>query len=96
MAHECAMCEPCVATKYPDPALLILPLSLLSLQLRKAIEGSVTAKGVKVRPPLASFRDSTTSSSETEATEIHQLWDRRHRHSIPRESSPSESDDKCQ
>ncbi|XP_063162432.1 chloride channel protein 2 isoform X2 [Candoia aspera] len=65
-------------------------------ELRKAIEGSVTAKGVKVRPPLASFRDSTTSSSEMEATEIHQLWDRRQRHSIPRESSPSESDDKCQ
>uniref|UniRef100_A0A663DWX0 Chloride voltage-gated channel 2 n=1 Tax=Aquila chrysaetos chrysaetos TaxID=223781 RepID=A0A663DWX0_AQUCH len=28
-------------------------------ELRKAIEGSLTAKGVKVRPPLASFRDST-------------------------------------
>ncbi|KFV69653.1 Chloride channel protein 2, partial [Dryobates pubescens] len=27
-------------------------------ELRKAIEGSLTAKGVKVRPPLASFRDS--------------------------------------
>ncbi|XP_060539134.1 chloride channel protein 2 [Pantherophis guttatus] len=65
-------------------------------ELRKAIEGSVTAKGVKVRPPLASFRDSTTSSSDIEATEIHQLWDRRQRHSIPREFSPSESDDKCQ
>ncbi|KAH0624204.1 hypothetical protein JD844_007739 [Phrynosoma platyrhinos] len=72
-------------------------IGMVSLkELRKAIEGSVTAKGVKVRPPLASFRDSTTSSSETEATEIHQLWDRRNRHSIPRESSPSESDDKCQ
>ncbi|XP_053165295.1 chloride channel protein 2 isoform X2 [Hemicordylus capensis] len=71
-------------------------IGMVSLkELRKAIEGSVTAKGVKVRPPLASFRDSTTSSSETEATEIHQLWDRRHRHSIPRASSPSESDDKC-
>lgn len=65
-------------------------------ELRKAIEGSVTAKGVKVRPPLASFRDSTTSSSETETTDIHQLWDRRQRLSIPRESSPSETDDKCQ
>ncbi|KAJ7324713.1 hypothetical protein JRQ81_017733 [Phrynocephalus forsythii] len=72
-------------------------IGMVSLkELRKAIEGSVTAKGVKVRPPLASFRESTTSSSETEATEIHQLWDRRHRHSIPRESSPSESDDKFQ
>lgn len=65
-------------------------------QLRKAIEGSVTAKGVKVRPPLASFRDSTTSSSEPETTSIHQLWDRRQRHALPRESSPSETDDKCQ
>ncbi|KFO54843.1 Chloride channel protein 2, partial [Corvus brachyrhynchos] len=27
-------------------------------ELRKAIEGSLTGKGVKVRPPLASFRDS--------------------------------------
>ncbi|XP_030432160.1 chloride channel protein 2 isoform X3 [Gopherus evgoodei] len=65
-------------------------------ELRKAIEGSVTAKGVKVRPPLASFRDSTASSSETETTDIQQLWDRRQRLSIPRESSPSETDDKCQ
>ncbi|XP_043347993.1 chloride channel protein 2 isoform X1 [Dermochelys coriacea] len=65
-------------------------------ELRKAIEGSVTAKGVKVRPPLASFRDSTASSSEMETTDIHQLWDRRRRLSIPRESSPSEPDDKCQ
>ncbi|XP_075794194.1 chloride channel protein 2 isoform X2 [Pelodiscus sinensis] len=65
-------------------------------ELRTAIEGSVTAKGVKVRPPLASFRDSTASSSETETTDIQQLWDRRQRLSIPRESSPSETDDKCQ
>uniref|UniRef100_A0A8C3SD08 Chloride channel protein 2 n=1 Tax=Chelydra serpentina TaxID=8475 RepID=A0A8C3SD08_CHESE len=71
-------------------------LSPVCPQLRKAIEGSVTAKGVKVRPPLASFRDSTASSSETETTDIHQLWDRRQRLSIPRESSPSETDDKCQ
>uniref|UniRef100_A0A670Z397 Chloride channel protein 2 n=1 Tax=Pseudonaja textilis TaxID=8673 RepID=A0A670Z397_PSETE len=72
-------------------------IGMVSLkELRKAIEGSVTAKGVKVRPPLASFRDSTTSSSDMEATEIHQLWDRRQRHSIPREFSPSESDDKYQ
>ncbi|MGH0144690.1 UNVERIFIED_CONTAM: hypothetical protein FKN15_036174 [Acipenser sinensis] len=66
-------------------------------ELRKAIEGSVTVKGVKVRPPLASFRDSgTTSSSETETTEIHKLWDRHKRISLPRESSPSETDDKSQ
>ncbi|XP_041120055.1 chloride channel protein 2-like isoform X2 [Polyodon spathula] len=66
-------------------------------ELRKAIEGSVTVKGVKVRPPLASFRDSgTTTSSETETTEIHKLWDRHKRISLPRESSPSETDDKSQ
>ncbi|CAH2248462.1 chloride channel 2 isoform X1 [Pelobates cultripes] len=63
-------------------------------ELRKAIEGSVTAKGAKVRPPLASFRDSVTSSSETETTNITKLWERSRRHLLPRESSPSDSDDK--
>ncbi|XP_015990032.2 chloride channel protein 2 isoform X7 [Rousettus aegyptiacus] len=65
-------------------------------ELRKAIEGSVTAQGVKVRPPLASFRDSATSSSDTETTEVQALWGPRFRHSLPREGSPSDSDDKCQ
>uniref|UniRef100_H3D9X1 Chloride channel 2c n=1 Tax=Tetraodon nigroviridis TaxID=99883 RepID=H3D9X1_TETNG len=64
-------------------------------ELRKAIEGSVTAKGAKLRPPLASFRDSGTSSSETEATELHKLWDR-HNTSLPRDLTPSESDEKSQ
>lgn len=64
-------------------------------ELRKAIEGSVTVKGVKVRPPLASFRDSGTSSSENEATELHKLWDR-HNMSLPRDHTPSESDEKSQ
>ncbi|KAG9348168.1 hypothetical protein JZ751_001903 [Albula glossodonta] len=64
--------------------------------LRKAIEGSVTVKGVKVRPPLASFRDSGTSSSETEATELHKLWDRHRSLSLPREHLPSDSDEKSQ
>lgn len=71
-------------------------LTLLPFQLRKAIEGSVTAQGVKVRPPLASFRDSATSSSDTETTEVHALWGPRSRHGLPREGSPSDSDDKCQ
>ncbi|XP_026137396.1 chloride channel protein 2-like isoform X2 [Carassius auratus] len=64
-------------------------------ELRKAIEGSMTVKGVKVRPPLASFRDSGTSS-ESEATELHKLWDRHTSISIPREHQPnaSDSDDK--
>ncbi|KAL3056928.1 hypothetical protein OYC64_007414 [Pagothenia borchgrevinki] len=65
-------------------------------ELRKAIEGSVTVKGVKVRPPLASFRDSGTSSSENEATELHKLWDRHKSLSLPREQTPSESDEKSQ
>ncbi|XP_012312898.1 chloride channel protein 2 isoform X2 [Aotus nancymaae] len=65
-------------------------------ELRKAIEGSVTAQGVKVRPPLASFRDSATSSSDTETTEVHALWGTHSRHGLPREGSPSDSDDKCQ
>ncbi|XP_033618489.1 chloride channel protein 2 isoform X2 [Fukomys damarensis] len=65
-------------------------------ELRKAIEGSVTAQGVKVRPPLASFRDSATSSSDTETTEVHALWGPRSCHRLPRDGSPSDSDDKCQ
>ncbi|XP_064157114.1 chloride channel protein 2c isoform X2 [Anguilla rostrata] len=65
-------------------------------ELRKAIEGSVTVKGVKVRPPLASFRDSGTSSSESEATELHKLWDRHRSLSLPREHRPSDSDEKSQ
>ncbi|XP_061072894.1 chloride channel protein 2-like [Conger conger] len=65
-------------------------------EVRKAIEGSVTVKGVKVRPPLASFRDSGTSSSESEATELHKLWDRHRSLSLPRERLPSESDEKSQ
>ncbi|XP_059931534.1 chloride channel protein 2b isoform X7 [Gadus macrocephalus] len=65
-------------------------------ELRKAIEGSVTVKGTKVRPPLASFRDSGTSSSENEATELHKLWDRHKSMSLPREHTQSDSDEKSQ
>jgi len=69
----------------------------LCVQLRKAIEGSVTAKGVKVRPPLASFRDSGTSSSENEATELHKLWGHHKSLSLPRDHTPtSESVEKSQ
>ncbi|XP_069720738.1 chloride channel protein 2 isoform X2 [Phaenicophaeus curvirostris] len=57
------------------------------MELRKAIEGSLTAKGVKVRPPLASFRDSTASAGEPDTTALHQLWDRHQHHSMPREAS---------
>ncbi|XP_068810548.1 chloride channel protein 2 isoform X2 [Struthio camelus] len=59
-------------------------------ELRKAIEGSLTAKGVKVRPPLASFRDSTTSASEPDTTDIRQLWDRHQHHPMPREAGPAD------
>ncbi|XP_063193950.1 chloride channel protein 2 isoform X5 [Chroicocephalus ridibundus] len=57
-------------------------------ELRKAIEGSLTAKGVKVRPPLASFRDSTASAGEPDTTALRQLWDRHHHHPMPREAGP--------
>uniref|UniRef100_A0A8C7U0M0 4Fe-4S ferredoxin-type domain-containing protein n=1 Tax=Oncorhynchus mykiss TaxID=8022 RepID=A0A8C7U0M0_ONCMY len=67
-------------------------------ELRKAIEGSVAVKGVKVRPPLSSFRDSGTSgssssNSENEATELHKLWDRHKSMSLPREHLASDSDE---
>ncbi|XP_074768334.1 chloride channel protein 2 isoform X3 [Athene noctua] len=62
-------------------------------ELRKAIEGSLTAKGVKVRPPLASFRDSTASAGEPDTTALHQLWDRHQHHPMPREASPGADDD---
>uniref|UniRef100_A0AAX7TYD4 Chloride channel protein n=1 Tax=Astatotilapia calliptera TaxID=8154 RepID=A0AAX7TYD4_ASTCA len=38
-----------------------------------AIEGSVTVTGVKVRPPLASFRDSGNTTNVSEVTELHKL-----------------------
>ncbi|NXX44349.1 CLCN2 protein, partial [Tricholaema leucomelas] len=62
-------------------------------ELRKAIEGSLTAKGVKVRPPLASFRDSTASTSEPDTTALRQLWDRHQHHSMPREAGPRGEED---
>ncbi|KAM9231966.1 chloride channel protein 2 [Leptosomus discolor] len=61
-------------------------------ELRKAIEGSLTAKGVKVRPPLASFRDSTASAGEPDTTALRQLWDRHQHHTMPREAGPGDDD----
>ncbi|XP_075274340.1 chloride channel protein 2 isoform X2 [Opisthocomus hoazin] len=61
-------------------------------ELRKAIEGSLTAKGVKVRPPLASFRDSTASAGEPDTTALRQLWDRHQHHPMPREAGPGGDD----
>ncbi|XP_029308583.1 LOW QUALITY PROTEIN: chloride channel protein 2a [Cottoperca gobio] len=57
-------------------------------ELRKAIEGSVTVTGVKVRPPLASFRDSGNSTSVSEVTELHKLCIRHRGLSLPREPNP--------
>ncbi|NXQ37241.1 CLCN2 protein, partial [Alaudala cheleensis] len=62
-------------------------------ELRKAIEGSLTGKGVKVRPPLASFRDSTASTTEADTTALHQLWDRHQHHHMPREAGPGGNED---
>ncbi|XP_066508456.1 chloride channel protein 2-like [Hoplias malabaricus] len=65
-------------------------------ELRKAIEGSVTVTGVKVRPPLASFRDSGTSSSVSEVTELHKLWTRHRSLPLPREPNPPDLGDQSE
>ncbi|XP_061654539.1 chloride channel protein 2a isoform X2 [Phyllopteryx taeniolatus] len=62
-------------------------------ELRKAIEGSVTVTGVKVRPPLASFRDSGNTSSISEVTELHKLCIRHRGLSLPREPNPPDQVD---
>lgn len=66
------------------PSVLIQGL-VVCLQLRKAIEGSVTVTGVKVRPPLASFRDCGNSTTVSEVTELHKLCIRHRGLSLPRE-----------
>lgn len=63
------------------------------LQLRKAIEGSVTVTGVKVRPPLASFRDSGNTTNVSEVTELHKLCIRHRGLSLPREPNPPNVED---
>uniref|UniRef100_A0A8C8JND6 Chloride channel protein n=1 Tax=Oncorhynchus tshawytscha TaxID=74940 RepID=A0A8C8JND6_ONCTS len=67
-------------------------------ELQKAIEGSVAVKGVNVRPPLASFRDSGTSgtimNNENKARDLHKLWNRRKLMSLPKEHRASDSDEK--
>ncbi|XP_030630616.1 chloride channel protein 2a [Chanos chanos] len=65
-------------------------------ELRKAIEGSVTVTGVKVRPPLASFRDSGTSTSVSEVTELHKLWSRHRSLSLPREPKLPDLEDQIE
>uniref|UniRef100_A0A8C4D905 Chloride channel, voltage-sensitive 2a n=1 Tax=Dicentrarchus labrax TaxID=13489 RepID=A0A8C4D905_DICLA len=65
-------------------------------ELRKAIEGSVTVTGVKVRPPLASFRDCGNSTSVSEVTELHKLCIRHRGLSLPREPNPPDARLFCQ
>lgn len=62
-------------------------------ELRKAIEGSVTVTGVKVRPPLASFRDSGNTTSVSEVTELHKLCIRHRGLSLPREPNRPDVED---
>ncbi|CAK6966874.1 chloride channel protein 2a isoform X2 [Scomber scombrus] len=62
-------------------------------ELRKAIEGSVTVTGVKVRPPLASFRDSGNTTTVSEVTELHKLCIRHRGLSLPREPNPPDVED---
>uniref|UniRef100_A0A8C5G4U8 Chloride channel protein 2-like n=1 Tax=Gouania willdenowi TaxID=441366 RepID=A0A8C5G4U8_GOUWI len=62
-------------------------------ELRKAIEGSVTVTGVKVRPPLASFRDSGNSTNVSEVTELHKLCIRHRGLSLPREPNLPDVED---
>lgn len=62
-------------------------------ELRKAIEGSVTVTGVKVRPPLASFRDSGNTTNVSEVTELHKLCMRHRGLSLPREPNRAKLED---
>uniref|UniRef100_A0AAQ4PGR6 Chloride channel, voltage-sensitive 2a n=1 Tax=Gasterosteus aculeatus aculeatus TaxID=481459 RepID=A0AAQ4PGR6_GASAC len=62
-------------------------------ELRKAIEGSVTVTGVKVRPPLASFRDNGNNANVSEVTELHKLCIRHRGLSLPREPNPPDVED---
>lgn len=48
----------------------------------------MTVTGVKVRPPLASFRDSGNSTNVSEVTELHKLCMRHKGLSLPREPNP--------
>uniref|UniRef100_A0AAQ4R2U6 Chloride channel, voltage-sensitive 2a n=1 Tax=Gasterosteus aculeatus aculeatus TaxID=481459 RepID=A0AAQ4R2U6_GASAC len=64
-------------------------------ELRKAIEGSVTVTGVKVRPPLASFRDNGNNANVSEVTELHKLCIRHRGLSLPREPNPPDVEDQA-
>lgn len=81
---------------YPVKMLTFKKENGVCLQLRKAIEGSVTVTGVKVRPPLASFRDSGNSSSVSEVTELHKFWSRHKSLSLPREPNLPDLEDQTE
>lgn len=89
----------CSTSPLSSPLFLaLLPVFLFfsgwpHLQLRKAIEGSVTVTGVKVRPPLASFRDSGNTTNVSEVTELHKLCIRHRGLSLPREPNPPNVED---
>lgn len=51
--------------------------------------------GVKVRPPLASFRDSGNSTSVSEVTELHKLCIRHRGLTLPRELNRRDVEDKA-
>lgn len=53
----------------------------------------MTVTGVKVRPPLASFRDCGNSTNVSEVTELHKLCIRHRGLSLPREPNPPEVKD---
>lgn len=64
-----------------------LILSLSNSQLQKAIEGS-TRTGVQLRPPLASFRDATQTSSNKEHTNWStKLWSKDNSDTVPGKSA---------
>lgn len=86
----------CKALLYSWKNAYISKIACVCLQLRKAIEGSVTVTGVKVRPPLASFRDSGNSSSVSEVTELHKFWSRHKSLSLPREPNLPDLDDQTE
>lgn len=97
--ESCFIYVICSTSPLSSPLFLaLLPVFLFfsgwpHLQLRKAIEGSVTVTGVKVRPPLASFRDSGNTTNVSEVTELHKLCIRHRGLSLPREPNPPNVED---
>lgn len=55
----------------------------------------MTVTGVKVRPPLASFRDNGNNANVSEVTELHKLCIRHRGLSLPREPNPPDVEDQA-